>query len=71
MDTIIIHSAPSKTKAITKFLKAIDVSFELKEREDAYDPEFVEMVLERSKNAKEGKATTINPNDLWGSLGLK
>ena len=39
------------------------------EREkDNYNPEFVKMVL---KSAKSNKRTVINPNDVWGSLGLK
>ena len=33
-----------------------------------YNPEFVKMVLEAAK----GKTTkVIDPNDIWGSLGLK
>jgi len=39
------------------------------EREkDTYNPEFVKMVL---KSAKSKKRTLINPDDVWGSLGLK
>ena len=39
------------------------------EREkDNYNPEFVKMVL---KSAKSKKRTLINPDDIWGSLGLK
>jgi hypothetical protein len=33
-----------------------------------YNLAFVEMVLNAAKN---GKYTTVNPKDLWGSLGLK
>lgn len=33
-----------------------------------YDPEFVVMVKE---SAASEKKKTINPDDLWGSLGLK
>jgi hypothetical protein len=35
---------------------------------DAYNPEFVKMIL---KSAKSKKRTLINPDDVWGSLGLK
>ena len=35
---------------------------------DNYNPEFVKMVL---KSAKSKKRTVINPDDVWGSLGLK
>ena len=39
------------------------------EREkDTYNPEFVKMVL---KSAKSKKRTVVNPDDIWGSLGLK
>jgi len=33
-----------------------------------YDPKFVKMVL---SSAKSKKRTVINPNNIWGSLGLK
>jgi len=39
-----------------------------KEKESPYNPEFVDMVL---KSAKSKNSTEINPNDVWGSLGLK
>jgi len=35
---------------------------------DNYNPEFVKMVL---KSAKSKKRILINPDDIWGSLGLK
>lgn len=77
MDTIIIKTKPSKTKALIQILKAFDIAYEVKKdkqkstTEEPYDPAFVKMVLERSKNAHEGDTTRINPEDLWGSLGLK
>lgn len=36
--------------------------------ESPYNPEFVKMVLEAEKR---GNYTTLDPSDLWGSLGLK
>jgi DICT domain-containing protein len=33
-----------------------------------YNPEFVKMVLDAQKSKNR---TTIDPNDIWGSLGLK
>lgn len=39
-----------------------------KEDESPYNPEFVKMVLDAQKR---GKYTTLDPNDIWGSLGLK
>lgn len=41
--------------------------------EDLYNPEFVKMILEREADIKSGKSKciTIDPDDVWGSLGLK
>jgi hypothetical protein len=38
-----------------------------------YKPEFVKEILKREADYKSGKSKsiTINPNDIWGSLGLK
>jgi hypothetical protein len=41
--------------------------------ENLYNPEFVKMILERYADIKSGKSKciTIDPDDVWGSLGLK
>ena len=39
-----------------------------KKEESPYNPEFVKMVLDAEKR---GNYTTLDPNDIWGSLGLK
>jgi hypothetical protein len=41
--------------------------------ESSYDPEFVKMIQKRFADIKSGKSKTItlDPNDVWGSLGLK
>jgi hypothetical protein len=36
-----------------------------------YTPEFVEKVKKAEENIKNGETTTLNPDDIWGSLGLK
>lgn len=41
---------------------------DLKVEESPYNPEFVKMVLDAEKR---GNYTTLDPNDIWGSLGLK
>jgi len=41
---------------------------QVNEEESTYNPEFVDVVL---KSAKDNNSTEINPNDVWGSLGLK
>ncbi|WP_026727737.1 DUF2683 family protein [Flavobacterium denitrificans] len=45
-----------------------DTYGQVNEEESPYNPEFVDMVL---KSAKSKNSTEINPNDVWGSLGLK
>jgi hypothetical protein len=75
METIIIESADSTTtQKIKDFLKELKVAYKTKSKKDKekpYDPAFVKKILERAENAKRGNTITINPNDLWGSLGLK
>lgn len=43
-------------------------SKKLKKDKDAYNPEFVKMVLD---SAKRGDYKEVDPKDIWGSLGLK
>jgi hypothetical protein len=38
------------------------------EEESPYNPEFVKMVLDAKER---GEYTELDPNDVWGSLGLK
>ena len=40
--------------------------------ESPYNPEFVKMILERDADIKSGKSkcVTVDPDDIWGSLGL-
>jgi hypothetical protein len=73
METIIIDSNDSiTTEKIKDFLKGINVTFKTKKKkEKQYDPAFVDMILERAESAKDGNTITIDPKDLWGSLGLK
>lgn len=44
-----------------------------KEGKSPYNPEFVKMILERDADIKSGKSKciTVDPDDIWGSLGLK
>lgn len=45
----------------------------IEKKSEIYDPEFVKMILERDADIKSGKSKciTVDPNDIWGSLGLK
>lgn len=75
MNTYIVHADTKVSKALVAIFKALNVTFEvkkeLKKEESPYEPEFVKKILERSENAKRGNVITIDPKDLWGSLGLK
>ena len=68
METLIVHPEnKEQLSAVKAFLKALKISFEKKELEN-YNPEFVKMILDAKKR---GNYTTIDPKDIWGSLGLK
>ena len=72
METIIIHTDTEKAKALKQFLEAFEVDYQVENGEKSpYNSEFVKKILERSKSAKEGNTVKVDPNDLWGSLGLK
>ncbi|MGO4772379.1 DUF2683 family protein [Flavobacterium sp. W22_SRS_FK3] len=49
-------------------IEIIETDSKKLKKENPYNTEFVEMVL---KSAKSKNSTEINPNDVWGSLGLK
>ena len=77
--TIKINERSKKGKAFLAFAKTFfedtsDVeivendSKKFNNEESQYNPEFVKMVLDAAKSKKR---TVINPNDIWGSLGLK
>ena len=68
MGTIIIHTEAKKTKALISFLKAFDISFEIKKDtkkdEKPYDPEFVKKVLA----TKNEKSIRIKKKNIWESI---
>lgn len=73
--TIKINERSKKGKAFLEFAKTffndgIDVEIieSDSENKSTYNPEFVKMVLDAAKSKKR---TVIDPNDIWGSLGLK
>jgi hypothetical protein len=78
MTTITIneHSRVGKTLLeLAKILSVTDEGAEIEinvtseaEEKSPYSPEFVKKVLE---SARSEKRTVIDPNDIWGSLGLK
>jgi len=44
---------------------------QVNEAESIYSSEFIEKVKKAEENIKNGETTTLNPDDIWGSLGLK
>jgi len=55
-DVEIIESGSKKTKASTKSI---------------YSKAFIAKIKKAEENVKNGETTTLNPDDIWGSLGLK
>jgi hypothetical protein len=73
MTTITINERTKAGKALLELAKLLSLTnkgVKINE-EGSYNPEFVEKILKAEKNIKEGKTKTIDPNDVWGSLGLK
>ena len=78
--TIKINESSKKGKAFLEFAKSFFddekdveiIEFGTKKTTDAtqntYNPEFVAMV---KKAQKSKNRTVVDPNDVWGSLGLK
>lgn len=58
----------AKYKTARKSKKETKNNSESEDASSPYNPEFVKMVLEAAKSKKR---TVIDPNDIWGSLGLK
>ena len=60
------------TNVLVKDSKGIEIiateSNKTEKKSEIYNPEFVEMV---KKAQKSKKRTVVDPNDIWGSLGLK
>ncbi len=57
MRIIEINTDATTLSKIVDYLNTLEVKFIVKETEDeAYDPEFVEMVLDRSIKAKQGES---------------
>lgn len=41
------------------------------DKKSEYNAEFVEKIKKAEENIKKGNSVEIDPNDVWGSLGLK
>ena len=53
--------------------KEINKGVKIEEDESPYNPEFVKKIkqIEADYNSGKSKSITLDPNDIWGSLGLK
>ena len=58
-----------QVNALQAFMQALKITFEVS-REESYNPEFVEKVLESRQQAKEGKVTRVKKENLKEFLGL-
>lgn len=53
-------------------IEIVENDSEKREKEEnLYSPEFVTKIKKAEENIKNGETTTLNPDDIWGSLGLK
>jgi len=75
MTTIKINDKSKQAKAIIAMLRAFDfvefISSEKIEEKNTYNPDFEAKMKKAMQEIKEGKTTLINPDDVWGSIGLK
>lgn len=67
METLIMHP---ETKEQLAALKAVAKALKIKTQTKVspYSPEFVKIIKDAEKR---GNFKTVDPNDVWGSLGLK
>ncbi|MFA7326265.1 MAG: DUF2683 family protein [Candidatus Kapaibacterium sp.] len=69
-DIFIAHpKTVEEENALKAFLQALKIKFEVSKIE-SYNPEFVKKVLESRKQAKEGKVTRVEKENLKEFLGL-
>lgn len=76
MTTITINERTKAGKTLLELARLLAVSnkgVKIEEEESPYDPEFVAVIQKRYADYKSGKSKTItvDPKDIWGSLGLK
>jgi len=69
-DIFIAHpKTTEQVNALKAFMKALKIKFEVS-KEEAYNPDFVEKVLESRQQAKQGKVTRVKKENLKEFLGL-
>ncbi len=63
-EVIIVHPQTiEQLNAIKAFMKALKIKFEIS-KEETYNPEFVEKILESKKQIDEGKFTEVKAENL-------
>ena len=68
--TFIVHTVNvEQVNALQAFMQALKITFEVS-REDGYHPEFVEKVLESRQQARDGRVTRVEKENLKEFLGL-
>ena len=69
-DILIAHPGTvEQVNALQAFMQALKIKFEIS-GEESYNPEFVEKVLESRQQARNGKVTRVEKEDLKEFLGL-
>ncbi len=69
-DIFIAHpKTEEQVNALKAFMQALKIRFEIS-KEESYNPDFVEKVLESQKQAREGKVTRVKKENLKEFLGL-
>ena len=65
MEILLVRPENSEQlKAIKAVLKVLNVDF-VSKKQSKYDPEFVKKIQESRKQAKEGKISSLNADNLW------
>jgi non-homologous end joining protein Ku len=55
METLIMQTEGKKLKAIKQLLKAMGIAFKAKKEMSPYNPEFVQMIKEQTKEEQQGE----------------
>jgi len=76
MTTITINERTKAGKTLLELARLLAVTnkgVKIEEEESPYNPDFVKKIkkIEADYNSGKSKSITLDPNDIWGSLGLK
>jgi hypothetical protein len=77
MTTFTVNENSKAAKAFLEFIKTLsfvqikEENSYVAEEQSPYGKEFVEKMKLAQEDIKAGRTKEIDPNDVWGSLGLK